>query len=101
MAPRAPRSTPLSPRQTATQVLKRVLEEGAYVHLALSTALDRSVGMSSQDKGFLTELVYGTLRHLTVLDLAIAKACGRPLKKVDTALLHLARVAAYEALILQ
>ena len=82
-------------------MLKRVLEEGAYVNLALSTTLDRSVGMSAQDKGFLTELVYGTLRHLAVLDRALALACGRPLKKVDLALLHLARIAAYEALILQ
>lgn len=89
-----------STRQAAAALLRRVLEEDAYAHLALASLLERQTGLSGPDRGLITELLYGTLRHLRRLDVALAKATPRPLKKVDLALLALCRVAAYEALVL-
>jgi len=89
-----------STRQAAAGLLRRVLEEDAYAHLALASMLERHTGLSGPDRGFITELLYGTLRHLPRLDSALRKATNRPLKRVDGALLALCRVAAYEALVL-
>lgn len=49
-------------RRTALEVLARVEDDGAYANLALGAALGRS-GLSDADRGFVTDLVYGTLRH--------------------------------------
>lgn len=49
-------------RRTALEVLARVEESGAYANLVLGPALDRS-GLSNEDRGFVTDLVYGTLRR--------------------------------------
>ncbi|MEW5854153.1 MAG: 16S rRNA (cytosine(967)-C(5))-methyltransferase RsmB [Myxococcota bacterium] len=92
-----PSRAPLSARTLAAGVVGRVVREGAYVSLALGSALSRT-GLSPSDKGFATELVYGTLRHLHALDDAIQQAANRPLKKLDEPTLDLLRIAAYEAL---
>ena len=54
-------------RRTALEVLARVADDGAYANLALGAALDRS-GLSEQDRGFVTDLVYGTLRRQRTCD---------------------------------
>ncbi|MBI5497665.1 MAG: methyltransferase domain-containing protein [Deltaproteobacteria bacterium] len=88
------------PRMLAARVLHRVVEEDAYVALALDAALGRAGTLAAPDRGLATELVYGTLRHLARLDAALGQACTRPLKKVDALLLCHARVGAYEMLAL-
>ena len=54
-------------RRTALEVLARVADDGAYANLALGAALERS-GLSEQDRGFVTDLVYGTLRRQRTCD---------------------------------
>ena len=54
-------------RRTALEVLARVEDDGAYANLALSPALERS-GLGPTDRGFVTDLVYGTLRRQRSLD---------------------------------
>ncbi|MGB3410928.1 MAG: transcription antitermination factor NusB [Microthrixaceae bacterium] len=49
-------------RRLALEVLARVEDEGAYSNLALSHALSES-SMDAQDRGFVTDLVYGSLRR--------------------------------------
>jgi 16S rRNA (cytosine967-C5)-methyltransferase len=48
-------------RRTALEVLARVEDDGAFANLALGPALDRS-SLSTEDRGFVTDLVYGTIR---------------------------------------
>jgi 16S rRNA (cytosine967-C5)-methyltransferase len=48
-------------------VLCAVEERGAYANLALAEALARS-GLEPADRGFATELVYGTVRRRLTLD---------------------------------
>ena len=54
-------------RRTALEVLARVEDDGAYSNLVLGSVLDRS-GLGAQDRGFVTDLVYGTLRRRRALD---------------------------------
>jgi len=54
-------------RRVALEVLARVGDDGAYSNLVLSPALDRS-GLDATDRGFVTDLVYGTLRRQRSVD---------------------------------
>ncbi len=54
-------------RHLALEVLARVEDDGAYSNLVLSTTLERSA-LSVTDRGFATDLVYGTLRRQRSLD---------------------------------
>lgn len=57
----------VSARRVALEALARVQDEGAYSNLILSRVLDAS-GLTQQDRGFVTDLVYGTLRHQRACD---------------------------------
>jgi 16S rRNA (cytosine967-C5)-methyltransferase len=54
-------------RRTALEVLARVEDEGAYANLVLGPTLARAQ-LSTEDRGFVTDLVYGTLRHQRGVD---------------------------------
>lgn len=54
-------------RRTAVEVLVRIDRDGAYANLVLPKVLARS-GLSSRDRAFATELVYGTTRHRRACD---------------------------------
>lgn len=54
-------------RRLALDVLARVEDDGAFANLALAAALDRSE-LSDVDRGFATDLVYGTLRRRRAVD---------------------------------
>lgn len=54
-------------RQTALEVLEAVFQEGAYSHIAVKQALDRS-RLSQTDKGLVTEIVYGTVARKITLE---------------------------------
>jgi len=54
-------------RRTALEVLARVEDEGAYANLVLGPTLERAQ-LSAEDRGFATDLVYGTLRHQRGVD---------------------------------
>lgn len=64
--PRAGNEETLDPgvqsRKIALQVLARVEDDGAFSNLLLSQVLDEHSTLTQQDRGFITDLVYGTLR---------------------------------------
>ncbi len=70
-----------TPRGIAHAVLTRV-DEGAFAHLALPEDLRRTK-FSTRDRGFVTEMVYGTLREQRSLDRALRKHCRRPLDELE------------------
>lgn len=49
-------------RRIALEVLARVEDDGAFSNLLLSQVLDANPVLTQQDRGFITDLVYGTLR---------------------------------------
>lgn len=87
------------PRELAAQVLERVLDQGAYSHLALDAAL-RSSSITGRDRGLATELVYGTLARLGPLDAILERAVHGGIERLDAPVLHTLRVATYQLVFL-
>ncbi|MBV8929173.1 MAG: rRNA cytosine-C5-methyltransferase [Mycobacteriaceae bacterium] len=93
-----PRRKPLDPaRGAAFDVLRAVSERDAYANLALP-ALLRERGITGRDAAFATELAYGTCRARGLLDAIISRAADRPADSIDSVLLDLLRLGAYQLL---
>lgn len=74
---------PTDSRRVAAEVLRRVYVDHAFAAAALSSELDANVQLSARDRGFATELVYGTLRVSRWLEGAIGKHAPRGLGMLD------------------
>ncbi|MCX7443793.1 MFS transporter [Corynebacterium sp. P7003] len=85
------------PRAAALHVLRAVRADDAYANLVLPGLL-RTHGITDRDAAFATELTYGTLRQLGVLDEVIDAASSRPLDTIDGELLDVLRLSAYQLL---
>lgn len=83
-------------RASALAVLEKIEEQGAYSHIALSVELERA-GLDSRDRGFATELVYGTLMWQSVLDAIIKRQTRR---KLDPDVVRLLRLSLYQLVFL-
>jgi len=86
-----------SARAIAFDVVRRVVDEGAYSTRALPAALARS-GLDERDRGLTTELTYGTLRHVPWLDAAIAGYAARPIARMTPGARAALRLGAYQLL---
>ncbi len=85
------------PRHIALDVLLRV-ESGAFSDLALDAALNADKNLDPRDRALATELVYGILRRRGSLDFALRRFCNQPLAKLETRVLWLLRLGAYQIL---
>lgn len=89
-----------SPRQLAWELLFEVENSNIYSNIALPKALNES-GYEKRDKGFVTELVYGTLRMRGYCDSALKQALDRKIEEVDLKVLTTLRLGAYQILIMK
>jgi len=87
-------------RAAAVDVLVRVFEAGAYLKQALDISLRRHP-VSSRGRRFLTQLVYGTVRHKLLADYILSKLLHQPLDKLPGPIRAILRMGVYEALFLQ
>ncbi len=90
-------------RQVAYHCLQRIDHDGAYANLLLQSELGRS-RLSDRDRGFVTELVYGTTRMRRGCDALIDRFLVkepqpslRTLLRLGAYQLHFAGVAAHAA----
>jgi 16S rRNA (cytosine967-C5)-methyltransferase len=79
-------------REVAYRCLQRIDHEGAYANLLLQSELGRSK-LSDRDRGFVTELVYGTTRMRRGCDALIDRFL---VKEPQPALRTLLRLGAYQ-----
>ena len=89
----APR--PDASRLLAFDILHEVNRNGGYSNLLLPKALAQS-SLDERDRGFTTELVYGTLRMQGRHDWILGQASDRPWAEVDPALVDVARLGAHQ-----
>ncbi|WP_018143083.1 RsmB/NOP family class I SAM-dependent RNA methyltransferase [Alloscardovia criceti] len=87
--------TPKNARTVAYEVLSKLETNDGYANLLLPHTLKES-GLSAQDKSFVTDAVYGTLRWRLFLDAVIEAAHKKPLKTVNTKLVNILRLGAYQ-----
>ncbi|HKC28418.1 MAG TPA: transcription antitermination factor NusB, partial [Jatrophihabitans sp.] len=84
-------------RVVAYELLRTVAEQDAYANLALPRLLEAH-HVSGRDAALATELGYGTLRALGTLDDILRRCVDRPLADVESGVLDLLRLGAYQAL---
>lgn len=84
-------------RVVALEVLRRVSEDDAYANLVLPGLL-KDEGVRGRDAAFATEITYGTLRHLGVLDEIIQDCSTRDIFRLDDGVLDALRLGVYQLL---
>ncbi|MNB81636.1 Ribosomal RNA small subunit methyltransferase B [compost metagenome] len=90
---------PASARVVALDVLVRVEQEGAYSNLLLNSSLQKS-GLSREDTGLATELVYGTLSRLITLDYVLDDFVSKGIAKLTPWVRSLLRLSLYQIMYL-
>lgn len=84
-------------RRIAYEVIAAVRESDAYANLLLPVKLERAK-LHGADAALATELTYGTLRQRGYYDAVIEIAAGRPVEKIDPAILDVLRLGAHQLL---
>lgn len=84
-------------RDTAVRVLVRVFEQGAYLDLALDAALRRRT-LADRGRRFMTQLVYGTVRHRLLCDHVLRRLLREPLDVLPPPVQAILRMGVFQAL---
>ncbi|MDD5722402.1 MAG: 16S rRNA (cytosine(967)-C(5))-methyltransferase RsmB [Syntrophales bacterium] len=84
-----------TPRPLAVQILNRV-EGGSFAQPLLDAFLSRVTLPTPQDRGLLTQLVYGTLRLRNRLDWIIREMYTGDFKNMEPGIRNILRVALYQ-----
>ncbi|WP_293659714.1 16S rRNA (cytosine(967)-C(5))-methyltransferase RsmB [uncultured Phascolarctobacterium sp.] len=87
-------------RLTAVQVISSVFSDGAYANIALSKALGKQKH-NEQDRRFVTELVYGTVKAKGTIDWLLGQLVSRPLGKIDPMILNILRLGVFQIYFLE
>lgn len=82
-------------RETAVRILYEVHENGAYANVALAKAL-RQAELGEQDRRFVTELVYGTVKAGGTLDWILRRYVNRPVRKIQPLVREILRLGLYQ-----
>ncbi|HET8600640.1 MAG TPA: RsmB/NOP family class I SAM-dependent RNA methyltransferase [Segeticoccus sp.] len=93
----AERSRRADPARLAAYTVMRRVAEGAFANLELPKVL-REHRIHGRDAGFATELTYGATRLRGRYDVIVAHAAGRPLSRIDDAVLDTLRLGAHQLL---
>ncbi len=83
----------VSARRVAVEALERIEKDGAFANLLLPTLLAES-DLDERDRGFVTELVYGTTRMKRAVDYLVDRFVDR--NDVDSRVRASLRVGAYQ-----
>ena len=82
-------------RQLALQVIQDVDVKQAYANIVLANTIKRN-NLSDQDRRFLTELVYGTVKAWGTIDWILSRYIDRPPEKIPTIIRNILRLALYQ-----
>ncbi len=82
-------------REGALKVLYKIDVNEAYSNIALGEEIN-SAAYSGQDRGFMTELVYGVLENIILLDYIIGQFSSVKLKKLQPWTLNILRLGVYQ-----
>ena len=86
---------PDAPRVLVFDLLTEVNRNGGYSNLLLPQALSAS-NFEQRDKGFVTELLYGTLRMQGRHDYILTQVADRPLSEIDAGIIDICRMGVHQ-----
>ena len=89
------KARPEASRVLAYEVLQEVNRAGAFSNLLLPKRLSESA-LDARDRGFATELVYGTLRMQGLYDWILAQVSDRPWSEVETGIVDVSRLGLHQ-----
>lgn len=82
-------------REIALKIINEVVHNNAYANIALAREINRSK-LTDQDRRFITELVYGTIKAKATLDWMISHYINRPIDKIAPIILNILRMGMYQ-----
>jgi 16S rRNA (cytosine967-C5)-methyltransferase len=85
------------PREIALKIIYDINENGAYSNISINKYLEGNE-LRDLDKGFITELVYGTVKWRLSLDWVIQQFSKIKLKKISPWILNILRLGVYQLL---
>ena len=89
----------VNPRRVAFDILLRIETEKSFADVLIDHALSR-LDIRGPDRGLLTELVYGVLRHRGTLDHIAAQCSTTKIGKLERSVLILLRLGLYQSFFL-
>lgn len=89
-----------SARQAAFEALLKIQREGAYSNLVVDAALKENDHFDERDKAFFSNLVYGTLDRLILIDYNLSLYLNQPVRKLKPELHTILRLGTYQLLFL-
>ncbi len=85
----------MTAREAALRALYSIEKSGAYINAALKEALS-DAELSAQDKGLVTELIYGVVANRSALDYIIMQFSKIKIKKMTPWVLGILRMGVYQ-----
>ena len=82
-------------RELAVRSLLLIWQDGGYSNIVVSRMI-KKYALSDRDRRFYTELVYGTLRYMAMLDRAIGMLSKRSLQQMDAVCAAILRLGLYQ-----
>lgn len=87
-----------SARQTAFEALLKVIKDGAYSNLVIDSLLKENKDLDDRDRAFVSNLVYGSLDRLILIDYNLSLYLNQPSKKLKPELHTVLILGAYQIL---
>lgn len=88
-------SAAINAREVALKVVVEVDTAGAYANIALAGEIGRR-RLGDQDRRFVTELVYGTVKAMNTLDWIMSRYSSRPPGKIPAVIRNILRIGLYQ-----
>lgn len=85
-------------RQAAFEALLKIQREGAYSNLVVDASLKENDHFDERDKAFFSNLVYGTLDRLILIDYNLSLYLNQPVRKLKPELHTILRLGTYQLL---
>lgn len=83
-------------RNTAVKILHDIYEKKAYSNVALNKGFSGATNLTVLDRSFVTELVYGTVKHTITFDWLIAQYSKIKFHKISKWILIILRMGLYQ-----
>ena len=87
-----------SARQVAFEALLKINRDGAYSNLAVDAALKDNAHLDERDKAFASNLIYGTLDRMILIDYNLSLYLNQPVRKLKPELHTILRMGVYQLL---